>query len=725
MPDNPDQNNSAEIDRTLRLQHRLRIQAITGILLTALVVGGIASFQFYQSRQQSALIQLQKELELGALALGTKLDEYISISLQVTSRTGIREILQSYNRREIDLAQLMSETRPKLTDAMRLSPEITGIIRLDRQHAPVTQVGQVLSEFTWPRDYRSGQVMLGLPVRQGDRQIFAVSAAILTSDKERVGTDLVFFDLEKSIEIIDRLSAQFPYANRIFFANREDGKLRFFRLDTARENLEITHIDNELRKQLSDRSEVGMLKIENGDQANKTLAQVSIPESSWQLIFEADTGLVLQAVRSDTWYLFVSIILLMIAGIVITNRMIKPTVGEIQIRSQTLRGLNVRNQQLLDQALRNKRLLDDVLNHTPAVIFIKDLDGHYIHANQSFADERGLAIEEIIGKTDYDLHPVDIAELFRANDRKAITNNTPVVLEEKFNIDGALHTFVSTKFPLKDTNGETYAICGIATDVTDIKKSEELKHALETAETANQAKSAFLANMSHELRTPLHGILSYSDLGKSRLETVNREKLGKYFDNINISGKRLLNLLNDLLDLSKLEAGKVELVYQDYDLDVILNDCIEEQSPSLRDKAIKINRSQKSNETRIECDREKIFQVIRNILSNAIKFSHTGGVIEIQLEDCQLNSDSGEIDAIEIQLIDDGKGIDNDDLEKIFDKFAQSKNQHPGGTGLGLSISREIVLQHQGEIWAENSADRGAVLKIRLPRKRPPDREQT
>lgn len=131
MSDNPDLNNTEEIGRSFRLQHRLRIQAITGILVTALVVGGIASTQFYQSRQRSTVTQLQKELQFGALALGAKLNEYKSITLQVTSRTHVREMLKRYNEREISLTRLMTETKSVLNDAMRLSPEIMGITRLD------------------------------------------------------------------------------------------------------------------------------------------------------------------------------------------------------------------------------------------------------------------------------------------------------------------------------------------------------------------------------------------------------------------------------------------------------------------------------------------------------------------------------------------------------------------------------------------------------------------
>ena len=485
----------------------------------------------------------------------------------------------------------------------------------------------------------------------------------------------------------------------------------------------IPATDESLRKHLLDGISNRVHRMPDNNNIEQTLVHVKVPHSEWQMIFQADSSLIMKSVRSDTWYLFASIMLMMIAGIVITNRIVKPTVGKILVGSQTLRELNAHNQQLLSEALSSKRLLDDILNHTTAVIFIKDLDGNYMHANQSFADERGLRIDEIIGKSDRDLHPPEVAARFRENDRKAIEDNNPVVLEEQLEIDGETHSFITTKFPLKNLDNQTYAICGIATDVTDIKKSEELKHALETAEAANQAKSVFLANMSHELRTPLHGILSYSELGKERIDSVSLEKLGKYFENIQISGKRLLNLLNDLLDVSKLEAGKFELIYESINLAGLIDDCIAEQSPGINRKSLRIEKDPKRVDTRIECDREKIFQVVRNILSNAIKYSREGGVIEFQLDDCRLDSEAGTIDGIELRLIDDGEGIESDDLEKIFDKFTQSKNRHPGGTGLGLSISRELVELHQGDIRAENSGDRGAILSIRLPCKKPLDRK--
>ncbi len=722
MQDSAYLSNPDDIDRSLRLHQRLRLQAIAGILATTLIVGGIASLQFYQSRQESVIIQLEKELEIGALVLGTKLNEYKNIALQITSRTHARQLLQRYNRSEIDLTELMSETGPVLLDAMRLSPEIVGITRLDQQHTTISQVGDSFPESLRPPEHKSATVALGLPVRFGERQVLAASAAILTADGRRIGTDMVFFDIAKLVEIIDSLSTQFNYDHRTLFSAYIHGQSVFLRLNGVSES-PVINSDVVLQQLPSVNTGSGVLRVDDARNVEQILVYSPIPYSSWNLIFQAASSLAMQTVRADTLYLFAGIMLLMIAGVFITNRLIKPTVGQILVGSQTLRELNSRNQQLLDQTLRNKRLIDDILNHTPAVIFIKDLDGHYIHVNQAFADERGLAIDDIVGKTDRDLHPPEVAELLRTNDRKAIESRSPVVLEEQLEIEDKMHTFVTTKFPLKDMNNETYASCGIATDVTDIKKSEELKHALETAETANRAKSIFLAHMSHELRTPLHGILSYSELGKSRIDSISHVKLAHYFENINISGKRLLNLLNDLLDLSKLEAGKFELVYQENDLGAILDDCIAEQSPAIHEKSLKISRQQSNVDTQIECDREKIHQVIRNLLSNAIKFSQNHGEIEIRFENCQLESKSGTIDAIELHLSDNGEGIDTEDLEKIFEKFTQSNNRQSDGTGLGLSISREIVTLHQGKIWAQNGAQGGAMLILRLPREKPLDRQ--
>jgi signal transduction histidine kinase len=257
-------------------------------------------------------------------------------------------------------------------------------------------------------------------------------------------------------------------------------------------------------------------------------------------------------------------------------------------------------------------------------------------------------------------------------------------------------------------------------DITLAKNEAEAARLV--AERANHAKSEFLANMSHELRTPMHAILSFSEIGKHKVKLASTEKLSHYFSRINDSGKRLLLLLDDLLDLSKLEAGRMEFDFQIQDLQHVIDTELAEFQELFNNKALKIQINQHDIDTVCCFDQLKMLQVMRNLLSNAIKFTPEGKMIAIdisltRLPSRQSDSQSQSIPALAFSISDEGLGIPEDELELVFDKFVQSSKTRTGagGTGLGLAICKEIVEGHGGEIKASNNTKGGAVFSVTLP----------
>ena len=245
--------------------------------------------------------------------------------------------------------------------------------------------------------------------------------------------------------------------------------------------------------------------------------------------------------------------------------------------------------------------------------------------------------------------------------------------------------------------------------------NEELNAAKEQADQANQAKTSLLMNMSHEFRTPMHAILNYTNMGLKKLDSADREKLKKYLTNIQHSGLRLLELLNALLDLAKLESGKLELKPSRGDLAQIIRQSQAELGSLFEAKQLELVTYFQSKDLYACCDKERLAQVFINLFSNAIKFSPRENAIEVTIADSDL---AGRGQALHCIVSDNGVGIPETERETIFEKFVQSSktNTGAGGSGLGLAICREIIHLHGGAIWAAASPSGGAAIHFVIPR---------
>jgi PAS domain S-box-containing protein len=252
------------------------------------------------------------------------------------------------------------------------------------------------------------------------------------------------------------------------------------------------------------------------------------------------------------------------------------------------------------------------------------------------------------------------------------------------------------------------------------QRTLDLEAAKAKAESANLAKSEFLANMSHELRTPMHAIMSFASLGTEKLQHHTLEKLPLYLQRIHESGARLLALLNGLLDLSKLEAGKMIYDMQQHDMAVLVRTVVEQVELLAKQKSLTLIVHPCDKPTLVLCDGLRITQVLYNLLSNSIKFTPNGRTITMAMTQQMPLPDEAFPQGhpvLAVTIRDEGIGIPDDELGKVFEKFVQSRKTKTGagGTGLGLSICREIVAAHGGAISAVNNVEGGSAFTFTLP----------
>ena len=363
--------------------------------------------------------------------------------------------------------------------------------------------------------------------------------------------------------------------------------------------------------------------------------------------------------------------------------------------------------------IRERALLHCLIDSIPEPIFYKDLEGRYMGCNQKWATIFGRSIEAIVGHTDFELLPSVMAAEFERQDKLMIAEQIPRRSEEWVDYkDGSQRRLLleTIKTPYYDPDGRILGLIGYCRDITAQKQMEDsLREAQAFAEGANQAKSEFLANMSHELRTPLNSILGYAQIlmrdgslgDKQRNSILTVQK----------SGEHLLGLINDILDLAKVEAGKLELYPNDFDLDSFLGAI---------DKLFKVRAQEKGLAYRqdveqalpaaLHADEKKLRQILINLIGNALKFTDQGEVLlQISRQDNHFR----------FSIRDTGVGISADDQTQLFQAFQQvgDRSRMASGSGLGLSITARLVELMGGKLELESRPGQGShfCFALELP----------
>lgn len=386
-------------------------------------------------------------------------------------------------------------------------------------------------------------------------------------------------------------------------------------------------------------------------------------------------------------------------------------------RTQELRHANTQLEQEVAERVHAEKVLEDsqalyssLVENLPVQVLRKDMEGKFTFANRSFCRLLGKKHEEILGKTDFDFYPAELAQKYRGDDARVAQTGELFEDVEEYEKSGEPRYVHVMKSAVRDADGKIVGTQAVFWDVTARKWAEtHLARAKEAAEAANRAKSAFLANTSHEIRTPLNAILGMTELV---LDTPLAAEQREYLTVVRESGEALLSLVSDVLDFSKIEAGKLELDCAAFDLHESLGDTLKSLAMRAHRKGLELGCCIRRGVPDVVVgDATRLRQIIVNLVGNAIKFTDRGEVV-VDVE-CQSQAERDAV--LRFSVSDTGIGIPADQREAIFGAFVQvdsTTTRKFGGTGLGLAISSRLVELMEGRMEVESEVGRGSTFRF-------------
>lgn len=362
-----------------------------------------------------------------------------------------------------------------------------------------------------------------------------------------------------------------------------------------------------------------------------------------------------------------------------------------------------------EEALRQSEArLQAILDNAQTVIYLKDTQGRYLLVNQKFEDLFGFAETEVIGKTDYDVFPQEVAEALWKNDQQVLKGGASLEFEETIQQQSCTYTYLSVKFPLLDSTGTLYAVGGISTDITLRKRAEvEILRALERERELNELKSRFITTASHEFRTPLTTILGSAELLEHSSDQWTKEKRTKHHQRIRSTVQHMARLLDDVLTINQVATGELSFYPTLIDVEALCRKILDNLKPSLSDQHT-VHFTCQGEVLPAQLDEQLLLQILENLLSNAVKYSPHGGSIFCNLYYAP--------NTVTFQVRDQGMGIPEADLPRLFEPFHRAMNVGTiAGNGLGLTIVKRATELQGGVVSIDSAIGKGSIFTVKLP----------
>ncbi|MBI1274411.1 PAS domain-containing protein [bacterium] len=355
----------------------------------------------------------------------------------------------------------------------------------------------------------------------------------------------------------------------------------------------------------------------------------------------------------------------------------------------------------------DEQRLKAIMDHCGMPVYIKDLDGRYLQLNRSFLELGDFDESALLGKTDYDIFAPRYADAFRENDLQVQRQRSAMEFEEVAPQADGDHTYVTVKFPLYDAVGQLYAICGISTDVTERKRMEaKLLRYTHELERSNQELDDFAYIASHDLKEPLRGLFNHASfLMEDYTDKLDEDGVHR-LQRLSQLCQRMENLVNDLLYFSRL--GRTQLAIQEVNLNAVVDEITQMMESTLKERKAKIVVPREL--PRMTCDRPRMTEVFRNLITNAVKYNDKKAP-KVEIGFLDEPDMAGGRAATVFYVKDNGLGIDpgfHQEIFRIFKRLQPAGSGEVSGTGVGLTFVKKIVERHGGRIWLESQPGKGS-----------------